>query len=237
VLDHAELGQTVTRVDGGYDLVSNGGQSLVVDIRKDGFLPSQRTVEVPWQDYVPVPDLVLLAPDPNVTTVQLTTPGMKIARGSEITDASGTRRATLLFRPETQATIPTDNGTETLSTLTLRLTELTEMPEAMPGSLPPTSAYTYAVDVNVEEAHGRTVQLSHPAFLYVENFLGFAPGTGMPVGVTTTDCQTTFMASLPARAGTSTKPASSSTIFLAIYDKRYSFRIFAIKYNATHRRP
>ncbi len=166
-------------------MVANGGDDLVVSIRKDGFLTAQRTVNVPWQDYVPVPDIVMLRPDPIATPIDLTTAGMQVARGSTITDASGSRRATLIFQPGTQATVTTDTGTEVLPRLTVHLTEFTEGPTgpaAMPGSLPPASAYTYALEITVDEAVGRSVELSQPALLYVENFLGFAPGTGMPVG-------------------------------------------------------
>jgi RHS repeat-associated protein len=183
VLDHAEYGQTLTREDGVYDLVVNGGTTMAVEIEKEGFLTSQRTLDVPWKDYVAAPDIALVTPDPNASTIALAAPGMKIALGSTILDSTGSRRATLLFSPGTQATVPSNNGVENLSTLTVRLTDLTESPEMMPGTLPPTSAYTYAVDINVAEATGRTVTLSQPALLYVENFLGFAVGTGMPVGI------------------------------------------------------
>lgn len=185
ILDHPEFGQTLTRADGAYDLVANGGGDLIVVVRKPGYLEAQRTITAPWQDYVALPEIVLLQPDPAATSVDLTGPGMKVARGSVVTDASGTRRATLLFAPGTQATMAGDSGTHLLPTLTVHLTEFTVGPggpQAMPGSLPPTSAYTYALEVTVDEAAGRTVELSQPAFLYVENFLGFAPGTGMPVG-------------------------------------------------------
>jgi YD repeat-containing protein len=185
VLGHPEFGQTHTRNDGAYDLVANGGGALVVEVRKDGFLTAQRTIDVPWQDYVLVPAIVMLQPDPAATPIDLTAAGMQVARGSTVTDASGTRRATLLFAPGTQATITDGAATTTLSTLTVHLTEFTNGPTgpaAMPGSLPPTSAYTYAVEITVDEAAGRAVQLNQPAFLYVENFLGFAPGTGIPVG-------------------------------------------------------
>jgi len=185
ILGRPELGQTLTRMDGGYDLVVNGGGDLVVVVHKDGFLPAQRTIEVPWQDYVPVPALVLIQPDSAATSIDLARAGMQVARGSTVSDASGTRRATLIFQPGTQATVATDSGTAVLPALTVRLTEFTEGPTgpaAMPGSLPPTSAYTYAVEITVDEAFGRSVELSQPALLYVENFLGFAVGTGMPVG-------------------------------------------------------
>jgi hypothetical protein len=185
VLGHPEFGQTLTRMDGAYDLVTNGGGDLVIVVRKQGFLQGQRTVDAPWQDYVPVPEIVLVQPDPAMTLIDLGSPGIKLTRGSTVTDASGTRRATLIFPPGTEATVATDTGTELLPMLTVHLTEFTtgpNGPRAMPGSLPPTSAYTYALEITVDEAHGRTVELSQPAFLYVENFLGFAPGIGMPVG-------------------------------------------------------
>jgi RHS repeat-associated protein len=185
VLGRPEFGQTLTRADGAYDLVTNGGGQLIVTIRKDGFLQTQRTVDVPWQDYVGVPDVVLIRPDPAATTIDLSQPGMLIARGSAVQDSAGSRRATLIFSPGTQATVETDIGTRVLGQLTIHLTEFTvgpTGPAAMPGSLPATSAYTYAVDIKVDEAMGRSVELSQPALLYVENFLGFATGTGMPVG-------------------------------------------------------
>jgi hypothetical protein len=172
-------------MDGAYDLVTNGGDDLVVSVHKDGFLQAQRTMNVPWQDYVSVPEMVLLKPDPVGTPIDLAAAGMQVARGSVAVDASGTRRATLIFQPGTQATVAIDVGTAVLPMLTVHLTELTvgpTGPAAMTGSLPPTSAYTYAVEITVDEAPGRSVELSRPALLYVENFLGFAPGTGMPVG-------------------------------------------------------
>src|SRR6185436_6167253 len=138
-----------------------------------------------WQDYVPIPEVVLVRIDPLATPVALGGTAIEVVRGGTESDASGTRRATLLFAPGTIATVATDTGSEQLSTLTVHLTELTvgpTGPAAMPGSLPPTSAYTYALEVTVDEANGSPVELSQPALLYVENFLGFAPGTGMPVG-------------------------------------------------------
>ena len=55
----------------------------------------------------------------------------------------------------------------------------------MPAALPPTSAYTYAVEFSVDEAltTGATaVRFSQPVITYVENFLGFPVGTMVPVG-------------------------------------------------------
>jgi len=55
----------------------------------------------------------------------------------------------------------------------------------MPGPLPPTSGYTYAVELSADEAVAAgadRVTFSQPVLLYVENFLGFAVGGVVPAG-------------------------------------------------------
>jgi YD repeat-containing protein len=55
----------------------------------------------------------------------------------------------------------------------------------MPAALPPSSGYTYAVELSADEAlaAGATaVRFSQPVFQYVENFLGFPVGGIVPVG-------------------------------------------------------
>src|SRR5262249_16379251 len=51
ILGHPELGQTLSRVDGAFDLAVNGGGFLNVRYRKAGLLPAQRQVEVPYGDW------------------------------------------------------------------------------------------------------------------------------------------------------------------------------------------
>jgi beta-lactam-binding protein with PASTA domain len=98
VPDHPEFGQTLTRGDGHFDMAVNGGGKLTVDFKKGGYLPSQRQVNVPWQDYVVLPEVVLVSFDPQVTEVDLSSPlPVQVARGSVVSDADGTRQATLLF--------------------------------------------------------------------------------------------------------------------------------------------
>jgi YD repeat-containing protein len=190
ILNHPELGQTLSRADGMFDLAVNGGGPLTVTYSKAGLLSAQRQLTVPWQDYAFVPDVVLIAADPQVTTVNLaaTTP-IQVARGSVQSDADGTRQATLLFRQGTQAQLRfADGSTQPLSTLSVRATEYTvgpNGPKAMPAALPPTSAYTYAVELSADEATalGATaVDFSQPVLHYVENFLGFPVGGIVPVG-------------------------------------------------------
>ena len=184
VLGHPEFGQTLTRLDGMFDMVVNGGGLLTVGYQKEGYLPAQRQVDAPWQDYTWLPDVVMTPLDAQVTSVDLTASAMQVARGSEVTDASGTRRATVLFPQGTSATM----GSTPLTSLHVRATEYTvgpKGPDAMPAELPPTSAYTYAVELSVDEAvsaGASQVTFSQPVAFYVENFLNFPVGAGVPTG-------------------------------------------------------
>ncbi len=190
ILDHPEFGQTLSRADGMFDLVVNGGAPLTVNYAKAGLLPAQRQLAATWQRFVFAPDVVLLPLQPTVTPIDLTaaTP-MQIVRGAVVTDASGTRQATLMFPAGTTAsmTLP-GGGSAPLTHLSVRVTEYTvgaSGPKAMPGELPPTSGYTYATEFSVDEAMivGATrVLFSQPVISYVENFLGFQVGWDVPTG-------------------------------------------------------
>ncbi|HEV8635606.1 MAG TPA: PKD domain-containing protein [Chloroflexota bacterium] len=190
ILDHPEFGQTLTRADGMFDLAVNGGGLLTVNYEKAGLLPAQRQVETPWRDYAFLPEVVLIPLDPQVTVVDLgANVAMQTARGTVSTDADGTRQATLLVPQGTVATMVfPDGSTRPLTILSVRATEYTVGPNgplAMPAELPPTSAYTYAVELSADEAlaAGATeVRFSSPLPFYVENFLGFPVGTVAPLG-------------------------------------------------------
>jgi len=190
VLGHPELGVTKSRADGMFDLVVNGGGQLTVCYRLDGFLEAQRQVNTPWQDSVAAPDVVLIPLDPQMTTVDLAAPvAMQVVQGAPCTDADGTRQATILFPQGTTAEmVLPDGSTQPLTSLEVRATEFTvgaNGPQAMPGALPPTTGYTYAVELSVDEAMatGATdVRFSTPLPFYVENFLGFPVGTTVPLG-------------------------------------------------------
>ena len=188
VLNHPELGSTATRSDGLFDLVVNGGGVLVVEYEREGFLPAQRQIDVPWQDYRWVSDVALIPLDAQVTAID-PAGGPQVARGSPVTDADGTRQATLLFLAGTTAEMVLPDGSkQPLTTLSVRATEYTvgEMGlESMPADLPPTSAYTYCVELTVDEAlaaGATTVRFSNPLPFYLENFLDFPVGITVPLG-------------------------------------------------------
>jgi RHS repeat-associated protein len=188
VLNHPEFGQTRSRADGWFDLVVNGGGYLTLNYQKTGYLPAQRQANAPWQDFVVFDDVVLIQTDSQVTAIDLqaSTP-FQVARGSVVTDSSGTRQATVLFPQGTTATMTLPNGsTQPLNTLQVRATEYTvgaNGPQTMPAILPPTSGYTYAVELSVDEAiaaNAKTVQFNQPIPFYVDNFLNFPAGTQVP---------------------------------------------------------
>jgi PKD repeat protein len=147
ILDHPQYGQTLSRADGMFDLVVNGGGPLTVNYASDSYLSAQRQVEVPIRDYLWLPDVALIERDPQVTTVDLAAnTRMQVARGSVVSDTEGVRQATLLVPQGVTATLVLSDGTlSPLISLKMRATEYTVGnggPQAMPGQLPPASGYT-----------------------------------------------------------------------------------------------
>lgn len=194
ILDHPEYGGTKTRVDGMFDIAVNGGGYLTVNYQKPGYLPVQRKIEAPWQDYAWLPDVALIELDSQVTVIDLTSSEpMQVARGSVVTDENGTRQATLLIPQGTQAQMFLPDGSaQPLTTLSIRATEYTvgpNGPHAMPAELPPNVGYTYAVELSADEAltggrrvNGKDVIFNQPVIFYAENFLNFPVGGIVPVG-------------------------------------------------------
>src|SRR5659263_292808 len=190
ILSHPEFGSTMSRSDSMFDMAVNGGGLLTVNHAKTGYLTAQRQVNAPWQDYEWLPDVVMIQADPVVTSIDLSSSApIQVAQGSVVNDSDGTRQATLLFPQGVQAnmTLP-DGTTQPLMTMHVRATEYTvgeNGPEAMPAQLPPTSGYTYAVDLTIDEAMAKgasDVSFDKPVYTYVDNFLNFPVGRIVPVG-------------------------------------------------------
>jgi RHS repeat-associated protein len=190
ILNHPEYGQTMSRLDGLFDIAVNGGGTLTVDYRKEGCLPAQRQVKVPWQDYVWAPEVALVGLDPQATAIDLGSAlPVQVARGSVTSDDRGTRQPTLLFAQGTTAQmILPDGSAQPLSNFTVRATEYTvgpHGPKAMPAELPPNSGYTYCVEFTVDEAlstGAKDLQFSQPIINYLENYLQAGVGSIVPAG-------------------------------------------------------
>ena|GEM_PF-578160 len=180
IVDHPEFGSTMSRADGWFDMAVNGGGPLAVRYQKAGFITAQRQLNVPWQDFTSLPDVVLIPHDTKATSVNLNAGQMQVAQGSPISDKDGTRQATLII--PAGVTAQTGNGTP-ISNLTIRATEYTvgeNGPQAMPAELPPNVGYTYCVEYSADEAEN--VTFNQPIFHYVENFIGAPVGGIVPMG-------------------------------------------------------
>ena len=191
VAGHPEFGETTSRDNGQLFMAVNGGSLLTVRYEKDGYLSSERQVDVPWQDYVWLDDVVLTPLDPIGTVVDLggTADEVQVAHSSEVVDADGERTATVMFEPGTSAEMVFANGERSpVEDATVRATEFTvgdAGPERMPGALPSTTAYTYAAEFSLDEAldaGALTVEFSKPVAAYVDNFLEVPVGVSVPTG-------------------------------------------------------
>lgn len=183
-LKRPELGETLTQIDGTFSLAVNGGDVVTLLFERVGFLSSQRDVRSEARKFAHLDDITLLRVDPAATAVALDAAGAQLALGSAVADDSGDRVAGVLFPPGTLATLVHPDGvTEEVSGLTVRLTEYTAGgPSAMPAGLPPSSAFTYAIELSADEAGDAEVEFDQPVYVYVDNFLGFPPGVTVPVG-------------------------------------------------------
>ncbi|HET6548011.1 MAG TPA: carboxypeptidase-like regulatory domain-containing protein, partial [Solirubrobacter sp.] len=189
VLDHPEFGETNTRADGAFDLAVNGG-GITLEFTVAGFLPVQRTLAPDWQDYETLDDVVMVPVDPNVKTIDPDSSApFQVVRGSTSTDKDGERQGTLLFPQGVNGTMEVPGGrARPLDEMKVRVTEFTygeQGDEAMPGSLPANSGYTYAAEFSVDEAlkaGASEVSFDQPLINYTENFIGAPVGSPVPTG-------------------------------------------------------
>jgi RHS repeat-associated protein len=204
VQGHPEMGKTLSRADGVFDLAVNGGGTLNLVYERTGFFPVHRKIKPRWKELAAVEPVTLTPPDaqydesgapvsaPITVTPCTGTCPLKVVRGRSVTDATGTRRATVMMPTDAVATI---NGTSTpLASMTIRATEFTDGtrggPSAMPGPLPFNVAYTYAVELSLDEAKDANgqfdpnlrVNFSKNVPVYVDNYRNFATGTPVPLG-------------------------------------------------------
>lgn len=185
-----QYGYTLTREDGEFDMMLTGGGSVTLEFSKSGYFPVQRTMKVAWKDFSIVDDVIMTKKDDKVTQVTLSTlDKIAVHTASTVTDASGSRAATIVIHPGTKAHMVMPDGTEqSLDKLDIRISEYTvgeEGPQAMPGELPPTSAYTYAAEFSVDQAltaGAKTVKFNQTVYAYVDNFLNVPVGHSVPVG-------------------------------------------------------
>jgi len=183
ILGHPEYGTAFTDGAGRYSLPVEGGAIMTVACEYAGLITAHRKVDVPWNDIAIVETMVMIPYDQKATTITFDgNPNTIITHQSTpVSDQWGTRSATMVFTGDNQAYLVDKNGKtlQQLTTITARATEFTT-PESMPAKLPPNSAYTYCVELNVDGAE--RVKFQKPVVTWVDNFLGFPVGEPVPVG-------------------------------------------------------
>jgi RHS repeat-associated protein len=190
VLAHHEYGYTDTASDGSFAMAVDGGQTLTLGYTRAGYVPIQNTVQIPVNQSVGAPAAALSPYQGQADDINLgSSAPIQVAEGEVESDNSGTRQTTLLFSSGTHATMHLHGGgQQELTDMHVRATEFTVGnygPAAMPGSLPPTSEYTYATAFTVDEAvekEATSVTFDKPVITYVDNFLGFPTGAEVPSG-------------------------------------------------------
>ena len=191
VLGHTEYGSARSDGHGTFDLAVNGGSALTLVYQKPGLLTAQRRAEPGWNGYQTLPDVVLMARSARAERVSFAAKaGPRMLRGDVVKDADGERRVSVFIPPGTQASLVQPDGSKRpVDALSLRITEFTvgeRGVQAMPGDLPPSSAYTFAVELTADEVaakvDGRDIVFDRDVYVSVDNFLRFPAGTVTPSG-------------------------------------------------------
>ncbi|MCI5193972.1 MAG: hypothetical protein D3915_12750 [Candidatus Electrothrix sp. AU1_5] len=180
---HPEYGTVLTNTEGRFSIPVEGGGTMTLAYRHDGFITSHRQVAVPWNDIAVAETVQLLAEDSAATQVTFDgNPATVVTHTStKISDEFGSRSATMVFQGDNKAYLVDEQGNtvQELSNITTRATEF-KTQESMPAALPPNSAYTYCTELSVDGA--ARVRFEKPVTVWVDNFLGFDVGEAVPVG-------------------------------------------------------
>ncbi len=192
----SSAGQALTDDGGGFELAVNGGGPLVVTYEKTGFLPARRSVAVPWQDYVWLPDVVLVPAPAPVGVLELpwregdggaAPAAPALGHGLETMPQRGTRKATFIAPAGFTAGAAFGGGVGPLKgNLSLSVREYAGGPNptaALPAPPPPGTSCAYAVEVAADLTHqpgARGVVFTPSLIHYVDNSLQLPVGTALP---------------------------------------------------------
>jgi len=183
ILHHPEYGTAQTDAEGNFSLPVEGGTTMTAVYNKDSLITAHRNVDVPWNGFAIIDPIVMIAADTKATTINFDGNPATIMNhnSTPVSDEFGTRSCTLVFTGDNRAYEVDANGNtiRELTTGTVRATEFATI-ESMPSVLPPTSAYTYCVELSFDEA--KRVQFDQPVVVWVDNFLGFDIGSIVPIG-------------------------------------------------------
>lgn len=196
-----QYGYTFSREDGFVDFVVNAETRVVVRFDDLQIVPVDVDFpSTPRNDYATGRVVVATVLDPVTTVVSPDVPVLSDA--SVVVDEDGSRKLRVFFNKGTLANaVLSDARRARLDSFTLRATEYTvgaSGPAAMPGLLPPTTDYTYAVELSIDELRDKsvqTVEFDRPVYLYLDNFLSFPTGSLVPSGFYDRERQHSWIAS------------------------------------------
>ncbi|MBW2657211.1 MAG: tandem-95 repeat protein, partial [Deltaproteobacteria bacterium] len=183
LLDHPEYGTSKTDTEGRFSLPMDGGATFTLVYQKQGLITSHRKLYIPWNDIAVAETIQMVSEDPISTKIILDgNPNTVVTHQSTpVDDQFGNRSATMVFTGDNRAYALDSQGSviHELTTITTRATEYSA-PESMPAVLPPTSGYTYCVEMSVDGV--KRVKFDKPVVTWVNNFLGFDVGEIVPSG-------------------------------------------------------
>lgn len=181
-----ELGSVVSAEDGSFVIALNGGAPRTILLRKDGYFSVRRRVTAKWNDHAHLSPIIMTSKHSSQNVSETSKPG--VFRGGEVEDKHGKRKSTILTPAQGKISRKDTEGKEaTFHSPKLVATEYTVGADGharMPAPLPPSSAYTYAVELGAvdEDDIVGSVSFENPAIYYVENFLNFPVGGSVPSG-------------------------------------------------------
>lgn len=181
--DHPEYGTVQSDETGRYAIPAEGGGLIKISLEKQGFLTAQRKIKTSVMDVLAVDSVTLITRDPNASVISFDGNSDTVVthQSTPVSDEFGSRSCSLIFTGDNQAYEVDRYGNviQQLSSITVRATEYTT-PESMPAKLPPTSAFTYCTELEVDGV--KNVLFDKSVIGYVDNFLGFDVGVVVPVG-------------------------------------------------------
>lgn len=183
VQNNRQYGTVKTDINGQFSIPVDINGTVNISFQKAGLISTHRQVQVMSNDVAVVETVTMLAEDSKVTEIALdgNSSNIFVHQSTPVTDVSGTRQANVVIGGDNKAYAVDEHGNDIfeLTKLNVRATEFTT-PESMPAVLPPTSAFTYCVELKADGVE--RVRFKDPVVLYVDNFLGFNVGEIVPVG-------------------------------------------------------
>lgn len=177
-----EYGSVETDNEGKFVLAGGAGYRSLV-YTKEGHLTIQRTTIGASNAWATLPDVIMLAHDTKMTSIDLTSVEPQVHQSTIITDAFGSRSTTLVFDNISSVTVTSKDGiARILNDFLVRATE-NEFPQSMPADLPKESNFTYCSALEIVGVGDQeSVLFDNPVVMYVDNFLNFPVGEIVPIG-------------------------------------------------------